>query len=121
MNTPNRVREHIKLWARRVALRWARKLVDLADDRLHAAEVKLRNDLASRVVPVKQSLTAEHQQAEARKLIPARGEEAGSTGRRRETFQQWEARRSGVAPVSKKEARRRRALTAAEFDLRFAR
>ena len=39
----------------------------------------------------------------------------------RETFEQWEARKSGIAVISKKQARERRRLSAAEFDLRFAR
>jgi hypothetical protein len=37
-----------------------------------------------------------------------------------ENHAEWEARRSGVAPVSKKAAARRRRLTAADFDRRFA-
>ena len=34
-----------KLALRRFTLRWLRKLVDVADDRLHAAEVQLRSEL----------------------------------------------------------------------------
>lgn len=92
-----------------MVLRYLRKLVDLADDRLHAAEVRLRNDLALRQgeKPVAEKTCT----ASAR--IPA-------VSHRRETFQQWEARRSGVAVISKKEVCRRRAVSAAAFDLRFS-
>jgi len=38
-----------KIKIRRVALRWLRKLVDLADDRLHAAEVRFRDEQANRI------------------------------------------------------------------------
>src|SRR5882762_933202 len=36
-----------KLWLRRWTLRTLRKLLDLADDRLHAAEVNLREELSN--------------------------------------------------------------------------
>jgi hypothetical protein len=49
-------------------------------------------------------------------LFPQRGHAEDRPG---ETFQQWEARRSGVAVISKKEARRRRGVSARAFDLRF--
>ena len=139
------MKDKLKLWLRRLLLRQLIKLVDRAEERLQAWQVSLRDDLASHVVSVKQSPAVGHEQPEARKPIPARGEEAGSMGRRRlaaecssqagtrhhspaatlvagETFLQWEARKSGVAPVSKKTARRRRErVTASAFDLRFAR
>lgn len=104
----------LKLWARRMALSWLRKLVDLADDRLHAAEVRLRDDLALRQgvrspFDIETPIAGKTCTASAR--IPV--------GNRRETFQQWEARRSGVAVISKKEARRG-AVSAAAFDLRFS-
>lgn len=102
-----------KLWARRLALRWARKLVDLADDRLHAAEVRFRDEVARPAIRVESPRLSTSE--------CGRGDSLRRQGTpRRESFQQWEARRSGVALVSKKEARRRRALTAREFDLRFA-
>jgi len=99
------------LWVivRRWAFRQLRKLVDLADDRLQAAQVKLREEIAERNSssqqgsPVAAPSSGQHPQAAA-------GED----------FTQWEARRSGVAPVTKKSARRRHRLTAAEFDRQFA-
>ena len=110
-----------KLALRRFGLRCARKLLDFLDDRLHAAEVRLREDLASHVVSVQQSLSLGHSVMGASKPSPARGEETGSMGRRRVSFAEWEMRRSGVAVISKKEARRQRQrLSAAAFDLRFA-
>ena len=114
----------LKLWARRLLsalrlaahrtmLRWLRKLVDLADDRLHAAEVRLRNDLS----PIGTAKAASHHDPTSVRSVRT----TPVPSPRRENFQQWEARRSGVAPVSKKEAHRRRAVSAAAFDLRFAR
>jgi uncharacterized protein YmfQ (DUF2313 family) len=104
------MKERIKLWLRRLALRCLRNLVDVADDRLHTAEVKLREDLSGR------SLV---------RVVASTPQQVGSIPAPRsknETFVQWEARRSGVAPVSKKTARRRRErVTASAFDLRFAR
>jgi len=38
-----------KLAARRLALKWLRRLFDTAEDRLHAAEVRLRDELSLRV------------------------------------------------------------------------
>lgn len=107
-----------KLAIRRFAIRWMRKLLDVLDERLHDAEVRLREECAA-----------------ARALVTPtrdRGDTVEVFGvgrvppqRRIETFQQWEARRSGIAPVAKKPAcagrSRRRGLSAAEFDLRFAR
>jgi hypothetical protein len=101
-----------KLFFRRLTLRLLRKLLDLADDRLHAAEVRLRDELAAPVPGADMvKLNSGH----------AAGSNPTAGAAKKETFQQWEAGRSGVAPASKKEARRRRALSAAEFDLRFAR
>jgi hypothetical protein len=104
-----------KLALRRFALRWLRKLVDVADDRLHAAEVQLRNDLSGRnQVPAKAASIC----GENRDLKTCLTEHPV----RPENYIQWEARRSGVAPISKKTARRQRQrMTAAAFDLRFAR
>jgi hypothetical protein len=104
-----------KLWIRKRALMTLRAIVWRVDDWLHGQEVKLREDLASRAVPVIQSLALQKSGA------GSHDGGAGSVGRRRETFDQWEAGRSGVAVISKKEARRRRERpTAADFDRRFA-
>lgn len=128
-----------KLALRRFTLRWLRKLVDVADDRLHAAEVQLREELSD-LSPQKgeshdprngsarpaghsahHSGTAQPGQQTARSAaIAARDAKPELPAHRHhETFAQWEARRSGVAVVTKREARRRR-LSAREFDLRFA-
>jgi hypothetical protein len=107
-----------KLALRRVAIRWARKLLDFLDDRLHAEEVRLREDAATRNdlcarksagPSVAGKLTAN---PERRAAFPGRAQT--------ETFTEWEARRSGVAVISKKEARRRQRPTASVFDLRFS-
>jgi len=108
-----------KLAMRRVAIRWARKLLDFLyeslDGRLHAQEVRLRedaatqNDLCARKSAgpsVAGKLTAN---PERRAAFPGRAQT--------EIFTEWEARRSGVAVISKKQARRHR-IGAAAFDLR---
>src|SRR5271154_3794139 len=43
----DRVDAALWLIVRRLALRWLRKLVDGADDRLHAAEVSFRNEITT--------------------------------------------------------------------------
>lgn len=104
-------KQRIKLALRRFALRWLRKLVDMADDRLHGAEVKLRNDLSDlreRQHPSRAVSRTEDM------LHQAKDERPES-----ETYLEWETRRSGVAIVSKKQARRRRQLSAADFDRVF--
>jgi hypothetical protein len=104
---------------RRFTLRWLRKLVDVADDRLHAAEVTLRNDLSVRNEALKPAATR-IRDAEQSQDMPHRVSGRAES----ENFQQWEARRSGIAPISKKAARQRRErtrMTAAAFDLKYAR
>jgi len=103
-----------KLALRRFALRWLRKLVDVADDRLHAAEVKMREDLSRTRVP---QAVSQYDPPSVRSVHTTPAASSGG-----ESFEQWEARRSGVAPVSKKAARQRRERQgAAAFDLRYAR
>lgn len=139
------VKQRIKLALRRLALRWMRKLVDVADDRLHAAEVRLREELqALRAVSAPhdttepltrpESLVRQGQRAKPQELpasavatrrIPEQERQmpAVAVGDRpafAQTFSQWEARRSGVEPITKKASRRRRGLTAAAFDRKFA-
>jgi hypothetical protein len=126
---------------RRFALRWLRKLVDVADDRLHAAEVQLRKESSDgqgfvTIVEVNRNehAGARHSQAVDKPFLSAQDkasncptvtdETAQETPIRGNSFAQWEARRSGVAPVSKKAARQRREktrMTAAAFDLKYAR
>jgi len=111
----DRVDAALWLIVRRLALRWLRKLVDAADDRLHAAEVSLRNDLSARNEAPKPVATRIGD-AEQSQDMPHR-----ASGRA-ESFIEWEARRSGIAPISKKAARRRRErMTAAAFDVKYAR
>lgn len=108
-----------KLALRRRVLMTLRAILWHADEWLHRQELALREDL-ERV-------------AEARAEIHS--PKAGSTPAARsktETFQQWEARRSGVIITDGCKARgkttplkglirRQRGVPAAEFDLRFAR
>jgi hypothetical protein len=120
------------LWlaTRRLTVRWLRKLVDVADDRLHAREVKLRTEIAGR-----QSLAQEAYRPDVLRAVTAtiRTEPLIDKGAFVEgspsvpyeapnSYAAWEARRSGVTVVSKKEARKRRERAgAAAFDLRYAR
>jgi hypothetical protein len=118
----DRVDAALWLIVRRWTIRQLRKLVDVADDRLHAIEVKLREEIASRNDSVPARVSAAGCTTGSSES-PFRGAyESAAPVRKSENFQQWEARRSGVAPVSKKEARKRRERAgAAAFDLRFAR
>jgi hypothetical protein len=102
-----------KLAIRKKTLMALRALIWHADEWLHARELKLRDDLASHAVPVKQSLPVTDSPAGVSTATVV----AHSMGRRRVSFADWEARESGVAVISKKEARRR--SSAADFDLRF--
>lgn len=78
---------------KRFAIRWLRKLVDFADEHLHAAEVRLRKE--------PQAVTVE-------------------TPPDRIPFERWERRQfSGASPRQERGAKHR--LSAADFDRRFAR
>jgi hypothetical protein len=99
------MKRETKLWIRKRALMTLRAIVWRTDDWLHGAEVRLREELAaSEAVGPQRS-----DRDEVRILTPAQS-----------PHQKWEARRSGVAPVSKKSCQRRRRLSAADFDRRFA-
>jgi hypothetical protein len=107
-----------KLALRRFAIRWARKLLDFLyeslDGRLHAEEVSLREHLEQLGSCSRSSAQAPAQRADRARVLRAPAPIVHA-----ETFMQWEARKSGVAVVSKKEARRQR-TSAAGFDLRFS-
>lgn len=93
-----------KLTLRRFALRWLRKLVDVADEELHIAEAKLREEIAGSsmrtIEGTDQGLVAP--------TVPAN------------PYAQWEARRSGIAPKVKHHRARRR-VSAADFDFQIIR
>jgi hypothetical protein len=97
-----------KLRLRKWTLMLLRSIVWAADEWLHRAELRLREDLAAseqkslRVVPQQRS-----------KRGPEPGVEAEPA---RESFLQWEARRSGVAPIEKAKRRSRQHRGAADFD-----
>jgi hypothetical protein len=130
-------KQQIKLALRRFSLRWLRKAFDAIEDRLHAAEVRLREDLSQvsaerggRTTSPLDSQGGQPTLCEPIQSNPRYAAVADSVashngcrvGRSPETFLEWEARRSGVAPVSKKAARaRRQRPSAGAFDLRFAR
>jgi hypothetical protein len=110
----DRVDAALWLIVRRWTIRQLRKLVDVADDRLHATEVALREEITARTVRTEP-------------LIDNGAFVEGSASAPYDTptsYAKWEARRSGVAPISKKAARQRREktrMTAAAFDLKYAR
>jgi hypothetical protein len=106
----------MKIERKRFLLRWLRKLFDALEERLHAEEVTLRNDLSDRE-QVAEPVATCSAKPDAEDMPHQDKGRSGS-----ETFSEWETRKSGVAVISKKEARRRRErVTAAAFDLRFAR
>ena len=106
----------------KLAVRWwtirkRRLLFDFLDDRLHAAEVRLRDELAGQRAG---HAGETRSQGESRGSLPEKSADVPAVRlAHRETFTEWEARRSGVAPVSKKAARRR-GMPAHAFDLRFS-
>lgn len=104
------MKSKMKLWLRKRALMVLSGIVWRLDDWVHAQQAKLQNELSerkpSRLPPTVLRAGSVSGPAAAR---------AGA-----ETFQEWEARLSAVAVISKKEARRRRErTTAAMFDRRF--
>jgi len=126
------VKPETKLAVRRWVIRKLRLFFDFLDDRLHAEEVRLRDELSLpvHVEPSRPSRTERPAvpgvgSIEEDELLRDRVRGRLSSGdeplraAQGETFTQWEARRSGIAPVSKKSARRR-GMPARAFDLRFA-
>ena len=128
-----------KLWIRKRALMLLRAIVWRADDWLHRQEVALREEItASAGAHSPRGARSQGDAAEKSntstpvavapanlppRLVVSECRQRESQRRleapRPETFQQWEARRSGVAVISKKSARR--GMTAAQFDARFGR
>jgi len=106
----------IKLAIRRFTLRWLRKLVDVVEERIHAAEVTLRNDLSVRNEALKPAATR-IRDAEQSQDMPHRVSGRAES----ENFQQWEARRSGIAPKVKTRRVHRRRQTASDFDFQIIR
>lgn len=114
--------------AERRTLRWLRRLVDWADDRLHAAEVRHREESheLNRSLPKPQSIGFEDQagpNVRPAALSSSSGESAESgvdgTSRRADSFLTWQriakANRKGALP-----GKRKRRKTAAEFDQKYA-
>jgi hypothetical protein len=103
-----------KLALRRFALRWLRELVDVADDRLHAAEVNLRKEISDGTLDRGAAVVGVSDLPDSLLLAkPARQ-------RQEETFLEWEARRSGLTPKVKTHRRRVRS-SAADFDFQIIR
>jgi hypothetical protein len=133
------MKSRIQLWLRRWAIRSLIKLVDRAEDRLQAWQVLLRNDLSDlrdrqhppRTVHSSEDLlhqrTGEYRPESETDLAAGCNFQASPRQRAggmplstRETFLQWEARKSGVAPIETKRHRfHLRRQRAADFDARF--
>lgn len=107
-----------KLWLRKRALMALRSIVWRVDDWLHGQEIALREAIEG-VTSRKRSGNSVSETTD-REDMPHQRNRLPLPLPVRESFQQWEARRSGVAVISKKSARRHRP-TAAEFDARYAR
>jgi len=114
-----------KLALRRWALRQARYLFDAIEERLHAAEVRLREELAkargARAMGSIPELPCNSQRPAslASQGCPSPNRITDHESRVTESFAQWEARRSGFASLPQKPARRR-GMPARAFDLRFS-
>lgn len=119
----------LKKWA----LMTLRSILWRVDEWLHRQEVKFREQLleestknvgrirsASAIGCPGESSRANVRMPRSFSLPTGEHERMALQATSRETFAQWEARKSGVAVITKKQARRRRA-TAGDFDLRFAR
>lgn len=96
-----------KLALKRWTIRKLRLLFDFLEDRLHTAEVSLRSEIAG-TTPTASGNT-----------LPAMLPGAATPAAHKNSFTEWEARCSGVAVISKKQARRTR-TGAVAFDQRFA-
>jgi hypothetical protein len=109
------MKNRFKIWLRQWFIRKMIKLVDHTEELLQAWQVSLRNDLCD--PPERQHPSSTVHSSED--MLHQRTDERRPQS---ETFGEWEMRRAGVAPISKKAARRQRGrMTAASFDLRFAR
>lgn len=122
-----------KLALRRWIIRKLRLAFDALEERLHEAEVTLREELltarscrelvnaARRPAPALEGTAAGPDRrtvAKAESPDPPRSR-LGKPARAVETFSAWEARRAGVARVART-PRRRRGVSSLEFDGRFA-
>lgn len=104
------MKDKLKLWLRRWTLRTLRKLLDLADDRLHAAEVKLREELSN--------LPGTHKKPEQHLLVSSRKNQ-DMLHRKTETVSKESSELLSV-PGRLLKPPRRRGVTASAFDLRFS-
>jgi hypothetical protein len=102
------MKRETKLWLRKHSLMALRAIVWHVDEWIQRQEVALRNDLSPIGMP---QAASHHDPASVRS---ARTTPVASP--RGESFEQWEMRKSGVRPVTKRIHRRRYRPTAAEFD-----
>jgi hypothetical protein len=106
-----------KVSIRRFALRWLRKLFDALEERLHAEEVKLRKELSNGTLDYRADAVGVSDLA-ANHPLPRQE-------RQKETFLEWEARKSGIITDGcktrgKSKTLRLKHVTASAFDCRFS-
>jgi len=112
------MKDKLKLWLRRWALRTLIKLVDRAEERLQAWQVSLREKLIDLAAGCNSQ--ASPRQRAGGMPLSTRETLVARTNGRTETWSQWEARKSGVAPIETKRYRvHHRRRGAADFDARF--
>jgi hypothetical protein len=97
------------LAARKRALMALRAIVWHVDEWIQRQEVALREELAR----WKQNSPKGHAECAG---VKARSEERAPSISHRETFEEWELRKSGVRPVTKRIHKRRYRPSATEFD-----
>ena len=95
-----------KLALRRWSLRKLRLLFDWLEEQLHAAELRMREEVAGATSTVPSN------------KLPAALDVAPPAAHPN-SFTEWESRRSGLRPIQKKKSRRV-PMHAADFDERYA-
>ena len=103
------MKRETKLWIRKHALMALRAIVWYVDEWIQRQEVALREDLSGRD-QVSEKAASISEKTDQSQDMPHRAPA------RPETYEQWEMRKSGVRPITKRVHHRRHRRTAAEFD-----
>jgi len=113
------MKRETKLWLRKHALMALRAIVWHVDEWIQRQEVALREEIED-LVPRTVACQTERRPATAasHRAVLGAEDQRGSAGRKRETFEQWEMRKSGVRlDIKRMRSRtRRRRPNASEFD-----
>lgn len=113
------MKPEVNLKLRKWALMTLGAIVWHVDEWLHRQELQLREEIASREATRETGRTGN---VVSGSCVQSQVRHTGEPSRtiHQETFLEWEARKSGIAPTPKRQARRR-SMPAKAFDLRFAR